>query len=93
MVKNSPDGARKHDGGHEPQAATAVRALEQIDVEAAAHELRPGAIVRAGGLPRAACGRLAFKLRAPEANDLATPLGVWREHAVIDDEVYVRALS
>jgi hypothetical protein len=35
MAEDSPDGAREHDGGHEPQAATAVRALEHIDAEAA----------------------------------------------------------
>ncbi len=91
MAKNSTDGAREHDGGHEPQAATAVRALEHIDVEAAAHELGPSAIVRSVCLPRAACRWLALDMRASEANDLATPLGVRCEHPMINDEVHVGA--
>ena len=39
-----------------------------------------------------ACPRsrtLCSKPGPPEVHDLATPLGVWREHAVIDDEVDV----
>jgi hypothetical protein len=39
MTEDSADGAREHDGGHKPQPATTRRALEHIDVEAAAHEL------------------------------------------------------
>jgi len=56
--------AREHDGGHEPEAAAAVRAFEHVDVETAAHELGPGVIVRAGDLPRAVFGCLALRLRA-----------------------------
>ena len=91
MAEDSLNGGRKHDGGHEPQAAAAVGALEDIDVEAATHQLGPGAIVRTGDLPRAACRWLALDLRAPKANDVAAPLGVRCEDAVIDDEVHVGA--
>ena len=91
MTEDSADCAREHDGGHETQAPAAVRALEHIDVETAPHELGPGAIVGSGDLLRGGCGRCALNPGTAEVNDLATPLRVRCEHAVIDDEVHVGA--
>ena len=56
MMEDAANRAYEHDGGHEAHAAAAVGALEDIDVEAAPHELGPRAIVRAGDLRGAACG-------------------------------------
>ena len=91
MTEDSADGAREQDGGYEPEAPTAIGAFEHVDVEPAPHELSPGAIVRGDDFPRAVFGWLASRLGAPELHDLATPLGVRREQAVIDDEVDVGA--
>ena len=33
MTEDSADGARKQDGGHEPEAPAAIGALEHVDVE------------------------------------------------------------
>ena len=91
MAEDSADGAAEQDGGHEAEARTAVGAFEHVDVEPAPHELGPGAIVRGDNLPRGRGRRWALKPGPPEVHDLATPLGIGREHAVINDEVDVGA--
>ena len=52
MTEDSVDGIRKQDGGHEPEAPTARRTLEHVDLETALHELSPGAIVRSADFLR-----------------------------------------
>ena len=55
MTEDSADGARKQDGSHEPEACAAIGAFEHVDVEATAHQLGPGAIVRGDDLLRGRC--------------------------------------
>jgi len=55
MTEDSADGGREHDGGHKPEAPTALGALQDIDVETAPHELGPSAIVRSADLFRGRC--------------------------------------
>jgi len=91
MTQDSANRARDHDGCHETRAAAAVRALQDIDLEAAAHQLGPGAIAWTGDLIGGARWKLIRSLRAAEGNDLAPPFGVRRKHTVIDDEVRIGA--
>ena len=60
MTEDSADGAREQDGGHEPEAPTAIGAFEHVDVETAPHELSPGAIVRGDDLLRGALPMMRF---------------------------------
>ncbi len=91
MPEDAANRAHEHDGCHETHAAAAGGALQDVDLEPAAHELGPGAITWAGDLPGSARWKLVRSLRTPEAHDLRPPLGIRREHAVIHDEVHVGA--
>ena len=65
MTEDSADGVREQDGGHETKAPAAVRALQDVDVGTAPHQLRPGAIVGSGDLLRGGTCMLLLSLSPP----------------------------